>query len=67
MTVGGDESLFLLEVRNDGVGRVGRGHREGMGLRLAGLDALQRGGFLEFGTGEPGEWRVKLLVPVGEE
>jgi len=67
VTVGGDESLFLLEVRNDGVGRVGRGHGAGMGLRLAGLDALKRGGFLEFGTGEPGEWRVKLLVPVGEE
>jgi signal transduction histidine kinase len=67
VTVGGDEDLFFLEVRNDGVGGHGRTHGAGMGLRLAGLDALQRGGFLEFGTGKPGEWRVKLLVPIGPD
>ncbi len=65
--VGGNEGLFTLEVRNDGVGRSGRGHGAGMGLRLAGLDALQRGGVVEFGTAQAGEWRVRLVVPVSEE
>jgi len=67
VTVEGDDGLFLLEVRNDGVGKSGRGHGAGMGLRLAALDALQRGGVVEFGTAKPGEWRVRLLVPVSDE
>ena len=66
VTVGGDADLFLLEVRNDGVGRAARRQGAGMGLRLAALDALQRGGVVEFGTGEPGEWRVRMLVPVSD-
>jgi hypothetical protein len=35
-----------------------------MGLRLAALEALQRGGVVEFGTREPGTWQVRLVVPV---
>jgi signal transduction histidine kinase len=67
VTVGGDEGLFLLEVRNDGVSRAARGQGAGMGLRLAALDALQRGGVVEFGTADADEWRVRLVVPVSEE
>ena len=67
VTVGGEDGLFLLEVRNDGVGEAGRGHGAGMGLRLAALDALQCGGVVEFGTANPGEWRVRLVVPVSDE
>jgi hypothetical protein len=34
-----------------------------MGLRLAGLEALQSGGVVEFGEREPGTWQVRLVVP----
>ena len=67
VTVGGDDELFVLEVRNDGVGRSERGHGAGMGLRLAAIDALQRGGVVEFGTSEASHWRVRLAVPVPGE
>jgi signal transduction histidine kinase len=64
--VAGDGSLFVLEVKNDGVGQVQAGHGAGMGLRLAALDALQRGGVVEFGPAESSHWRVRLVVPVPE-
>lgn len=54
---------FELEVHNDGAQRT-RGRGAGMGLRLAGLDALQRGGVVEFGNAAPGCWRVRLVVPI---
>ena len=41
----------------------------GMGLRLASFEALQHGGFVEFGADkafEPAGWRVRLVVPVAE-
>ena len=38
-----------------------------MGLRLAALEALQRGGVLEFGPTGDGDWRVRLMVPLKEE
>lgn len=59
--VGRDDGTFVLEVANDGV--TGGGHRAGMGLRLAALEALQFGGVVEFGTREPGTWQVRLVVP----
>jgi signal transduction histidine kinase len=58
------DDTFTLEVRNDGVSAGARG--AGMGLRLAAFEALQHGGMVEFGTVEPGEWRVRLVVPVAE-
>jgi signal transduction histidine kinase len=60
---------FVLEVRNDGVGRDGAGpgsRGTGMGLRLAAVEALQRGGVVEFGREDGDEWRVRLVLPVGD-
>ena len=59
------DGTFALEVRNDGARRESRG--TGMGLRLAAIEALQRGGVVEFGPEEGTEWRVRLVVPVREE
>jgi nitrate/nitrite-specific signal transduction histidine kinase len=66
-----DGDTFTLEIRNDGVvvgpagDRVSAGGT-GMGLRLAAFEALQHGGFVEFGAdkGTPPGWRVRLVVPV---
>ena len=61
------DGTFLLEIRNDGVSADSAGARgTGMGLRLAGLEALQLGGVVEFGA-EDGEWHVRLVVPVRGE
>jgi signal transduction histidine kinase len=59
-----DADTFALEVRNDGVAAGARG--AGMGLRLAAFEALQHGGMVEFGTADPGNWRVRLVVPIAE-
>jgi len=58
-----ERDTFTLEVRNDGVTDAG-GPGARMGLRLAALEALQRGGVLEFGPAGPAEWRVRLMVPI---
>jgi nitrate/nitrite-specific signal transduction histidine kinase len=58
------EGTFVLEVRNDGARPGSRG--TGMGLRLAAVEALQRGALVEFGP-EGSDWRVRLVVPVDEE
>ncbi len=63
VTVAAAGGAFTLEVRNDGAQSAPRGPGAGMGLKLAALDALQRGGVLEFGPGEAGQWRVRLVVP----
>jgi signal transduction histidine kinase len=55
---------FGLEIVNDGVPPRAPRRRAGMGLRLAAVEALQHGGVVEFGPGEQGWWRVRLLVPV---
>jgi signal transduction histidine kinase len=66
--VGAQDGTFLLEVVNDGVDPARRGHGAGMGLRLAALDALQSGGVVDFGPGDgDGDWRVRLVVPLGVE
>ena len=64
--VAAPDGAFVLEVTNDGVdpGRSGTG--AGMGLRLAALDALARGGVVEFGPAGEGLWRVRMLVPLEE-
>lgn len=54
---------LLLEVVNDGLGGGPTGG-SGMGLRLAALEALQRGGVLEFGPADDSTWRVRLIVPL---
>jgi signal transduction histidine kinase len=65
--VGRSDGTFVLEIRNDGVAARSDGAPgAGMGLRLAGLEALQLGGVVEFGE-EQGEWRVRLVVPLREE
>jgi signal transduction histidine kinase len=61
-----DDGTFTLEIRNDGVRTNGARARPsaGMGLRLAALEALQRGGVVEFGPTGDDEWRVRLVVPL---
>jgi nitrate/nitrite-specific signal transduction histidine kinase len=63
--VGRVNGTFVLEVRNDGATPGSRG--TGMGLRLAAVEALQRGALLEFGPEEASVWRVRLVVPVDED
>ena len=52
----------MLDVRNDGTGGGRRGGT-GMGLRLAAVEALQRGALVEFGP-DGGDWKVRLVVPL---
>jgi signal transduction histidine kinase len=59
--VGASEGNLVLEVLNDGVGDDSRG--DGMGLRLAALEAIRLGGVLEFGPAGEGEWHVRLVAP----
>ena len=56
------DGAFVLEIENDGVGSR-RPASTGVGLRLAGLEALQAGGLVEFGERRPGVWQVRLVVP----
>ena len=55
---------FILEVLNDGVTEAGGARTTGMGLRLAAFEALQAGGFVEFGARGGDSWQVRLVVPV---
>ncbi|MGC9221821.1 MAG: GAF domain-containing sensor histidine kinase [Solirubrobacteraceae bacterium] len=56
------DGAFVFEIVNDGL--AGRGpSAQGMGLRLAAFEALQAGGFLEFGARDGGVWQVRLVVP----
>jgi signal transduction histidine kinase len=57
-----EQGAFILEVANDGIAAVSGS--TGMGLRLAAFEALQVGGFIEFGEREKGIWKVRLVVPV---
>lgn len=59
------DGVFVLEIENDGVASRRRAST-GVGLRLAGLEALQAGGLVEFGERKPGTWQVRLVVPDGE-
>jgi two-component sensor histidine kinase len=63
--VGQIDGTFVLEVRNDGAQTGTRG--TGMGLRLAAVEALQRGALVEFGPEEGGDWRLRLVVPLEDD
>ena len=65
VAVARDHETFTLEIRNDGV--LGENRGAGMGLRLAGFEALQEGGCVEFGRSDPDGWRVRLVVPLRAE
>jgi signal transduction histidine kinase len=55
---------FFLEVRNDGVRKRPNAQRSaGMGLRLSALEAIQKGGMVEFGPVGDAEWRVRVVLP----
>jgi signal transduction histidine kinase len=63
--VGRLDGAFVLEVRNDGA-RPGARRGAGMGLRLAAVEALQRGALVEFGP-EGDDWRLRLVVPLEDD
>lgn len=66
VSVAAPDGAFVLEVVNDGADGDAAAARRGagMGLRLAAMDALARGGVVEFGPSAPDHWRVRLLVPL---
>jgi signal transduction histidine kinase len=68
VTVNADmkDDVFVLEVVNDGVNGKTK-QTTGMGLRLAAFEALQVGGFVEFGAREGDKWQVRLVVPTGDD
>jgi signal transduction histidine kinase len=62
--VGHGDGTFVLDIRNDGVADGGApSSGSAMGLRLAAVEAIRLDGVLEFGPAEPGEWRVRLVLP----
>jgi signal transduction histidine kinase len=63
VNAGQRDGAFILEVTNDGVTAATR-QTTGMGLRLAAFEALQVGGFVEFGARNEDKWQVRLVVPV---
>jgi signal transduction histidine kinase len=63
--VGRLDGAFVLEVRNDGA-KPGARRGAGMGLRLAAVEALQRGALVEFGP-EGDDWRLRLVVPLDDD
>ena len=67
VTAGRRDGVFVLEVVNDGVNGPGQGagHSTGMGLRLAAFEALQAGGFVEYGARDDDKWQIRLVVPTG--
>jgi signal transduction histidine kinase len=66
VSAGQKDGVFVLEVVNDGVNGSSR-RTTGMGLRLAAFEALQAGGFVEFGARDGDKWQVRLVVPTGED
>jgi signal transduction histidine kinase len=65
--VGEQRGVFSLEVRNDGATGANGGSGSRMGLRLAALEAIQKGGMVEFGPVGADEWRVRLVLPLRGE
>ncbi len=57
------DGLLVVEVENDGVDATAAAGAPGVGLRIAGLEAAQAGGVLEFGHRGEDRWQVRLAVP----
>lgn len=66
VTVENGDGALSLEVTNDGAGDVAA-QSEGLGLRLAALEALQHEGVVEYGPLGDGRWHLRLVCPLGEE
>jgi signal transduction histidine kinase len=66
VSAGENNGVFVLEVVNDGVNGATR-QTTGMGLRLAAFEALQVGGFVEFGARDGDRWQVRLVVPTVDD
>jgi signal transduction histidine kinase len=64
---GENDGVFVLEVVNDGVNGRSTRRTTGMGLRLAAFEALQVGGFVEFGARDGDRWQVRLVVPTRDD
>lgn len=67
VSAGESEGVFVLDVINDGVNGAAKRTTAGMGLRLAAFEALQVGGFIEFGARDGDKWQVRLVVPTGDD
>jgi signal transduction histidine kinase len=65
--VASDGETFILSVENDGAGDGRSTRGSGLGLRLAALEALRYEGLVEFGSAGGGRWKVRLVVPVGDQ
>ncbi|HEY8467384.1 MAG TPA: GAF domain-containing protein [Solirubrobacterales bacterium] len=59
------DGALTLQIVNDGVHGT-RQAEGGLGLKLAGIEALQREGVLEYGPYDDGRWRVRIVCPIGE-
>ena len=60
------DGAFSLEITHDGVTGATR-QTTGMGLRLAAFEALNVGGFVEFGPRGTNCWQVRVVVPVDDD
>ncbi len=58
------DDALTLEVRNRLSRHAGRRRGAGLGLRLAGFEALEHHGLLEYGP-DGDEWRLRLVIPLG--
>jgi signal transduction histidine kinase len=65
--IASDGETFILSIENDGAGDGRSTRGSGLGLRLAALEALRYEGLVEFGSAGEDRWKVRLVVPVGEQ
>jgi signal transduction histidine kinase len=65
--IASDGETFTLSVENDGAGDGRSTRGSGLGLRLAALEALRYEGLVEFGSAGEDRWKVRLVVPVGDQ
>jgi signal transduction histidine kinase len=65
--IASDGETFILSIENDGAGDGRSTRGSGLGLRLAALEALRYEGLVEFGSAGEDRWKVRLVVPVGDQ